>query len=133
MNNTRQSLFPGTVLKIGDTSVTIRPLSISQIATISTKTKAFLSALKEKGVTFENYSSGSNLIEVVVTLLKDFPDILAEASNIELEDLQSLPIEIIVEIVEAVIDINLKSKDTLEKNFKSLTEKFTGLTDSIQE
>ncbi|MDP8268259.1 MAG: hypothetical protein P9L97_05970 [Candidatus Tenebribacter davisii] len=130
--STRQSLsidldtlFPGESLKIGNSHVIIRPLSLQQIATVSLKVKDFLQEMGRKDITFSNYESGANMVEVVVTLLQEFPDVLEEVTNIAVADLEQLPLDVVVELVGLVIEVNMKSKDTLEKNFKSLAEKFT--------
>ena len=44
-------------------------------------------------------------------------------NSIDINDLRKLPLEKIVEILSKVIEVNLKSKEDLAKNFKSLTEK----------
>lgn len=126
------SLFPGENFKIGDASIIIRPLSIEQIATISKKLKGLGSILSDSGVTWENYNTHENLFELAVVILNNFPDILEEASNVKIDDLKVLPIECIVQIVDKIIEVNLKSKDNLEKNFKSLTKKFRPVIEKSQ-
>lgn len=118
------SLFPGSVVTIGNQTVVIRPLNIEQLAILSKKVSGVGSLLTEQGVTWENYNSPENLFKLAVVVLENVPDVLEEASNIRIEDLKQLPLEIIVQIVAEIISENLKSKEDLEKNFKSLTEKF---------
>lgn len=119
-----ESLFPGDTLKIGDQVVDIRPLGIKKLAIIARKLKGFGKALSEQGVTLDNYSNPENLVKLSVLLLDQFPEVLEEASNIAEEDLQQLPIDVVVEILDKVITVNMKSKESLEKNFKSLVGKF---------
>jgi hypothetical protein len=116
-------LFPGDNLTIGKSTVIISPLNITQIAILSKKIKGIGNLLSKEGVTWENYSEQSSLFKIAVILLDTFPDVLEEASNIDINDIKKLPLEAIVEIITKVIEVNLKSKDTLTKNFKSLTEK----------
>jgi len=118
------SLFPGESLKIGDTQIIIRPLSILQIATISKQLTGFGKILAGDGVTWKNYEDQQNLFKIASLLLINFPSVLEEAANVNIEDLEQLPIDLIIEIVNVVIDVNSKSKDTLVKNFNSLIEKF---------
>lgn len=118
-----ETLFPGESLTIGKNSVLIRPLNISQIAILSKKIKGIGDILSKEGVTWENYSEQSSLFKIAVVLLDMFPDVLEEAADINVDDLKQLPLESVVEIVTKVIEVNLRSKDTLTKNFKSLTEK----------
>jgi len=118
------ALFPGEDISFGETTIVIRPLSIQQIAILSKKIKGFGSTLSALDVTWENYSTPGGIFKISSVILENFPDILEEAANVAIEDLQVLPIEAIVKIVEKIIAVNMKSKEELEKNFKSLTEKF---------
>lgn len=116
-------LFPGESLTIGSSSVIIRPLNIEQIALLSKKIRGIGNLLEKEGVTWENYSDKSSLFKISIVLLNQFPEVLEEASNIYIDDLKKLPPEKILEIVTKIIEVNLKSKDNLVKNFNSLTEK----------
>lgn len=123
LNLDLESLFPGDTIEICGQSVDIRPLGIQQLAVIARKLKGFGSILSEEGVDWDNYSQPENLFKLAVILLDHAPDVLEEASNIALEDLQILPIDIVVEILDKVIEVNMKSKEKLEGNFKSLAGK----------
>jgi hypothetical protein len=116
-------LFPGGTVSIGKSIILIRPLNIEQIAVLSKKIKAIGSLLSKEGITWENYSEKTSLLKIAVVLLDSFPDVLEEASNIDINDLKKLPLNSIVLIVSKVIEVNLKSKDDLIKNFTSLIEK----------
>lgn len=116
------ALFPGESVPIGNSIVIIRPLSISQITTISKKLKTMGSILAKEGVTWENFSEKTSIFKIAVTMLESFPEVLEEASNIEVEDLKQLPLDYVILILTKIIEVNLKSKETLTKNFKSLTE-----------
>jgi hypothetical protein len=118
------TLFPGSPLTIGNQSIVIRPLSLEQIAELSTKVSGLYPIFIEKNITWDNFREPKNLIQIASILLVNAPVILEEASNIDISDLKKLPLEIIVQIVDKVVEENLKSKDLLEKNFKSLTAKF---------
>ncbi len=123
LNLDLESLFPGDTLTIGNQTVDIRPLGLEQLAIIARKLKGFGSVLSKEGVTWNNYNQPENLLKLAVILLEQFPEVLEEASNIALEDLKLLPIEIIVEVLDKVLEVNMKSKEKLEGNFKSLIEK----------
>lgn len=120
LNLDLESLFPGDTLKVGDQTIDIRPLGLLQLATIARKLKGFGAVLAEDGVTWDNYNQPENLLKLAVILLEQFPEVLEEASNIALDDLQTLPLEIIIEILDKVLEVNMKSKEKLEGNFKSL-------------
>ena len=124
LNLDLDSLFPGESLTIGKTVIVIKPLGFEHIANLTIKLEGMGDALVEKGVTWDNYNEPANIFKIAVVTLKNFPDVLEEASNIKIEDLKKAPIEVIVDIVEKIISVNLKSKESLEKNFKNLAEKF---------
>lgn len=117
------ALLPGDELMIGNESITIRPLSIVQYKLIVGKIRSFLDYMKVKGITGDNYKETESLISIAEIVIEKFPDLLAEISNIDEEDLQELPIDIIVALIDKCLDVNLKSKDSLLGNFKSLIGK----------
>lgn len=124
------SLFPGNTLTIGNFVVVIRPLGLLSLATIAKELKGFGKLIADDGVTWETYHTPENLIKIAAILLDKFPGVLAEASNIAEEDLVQLPLETILTILNTVLEVNMKSKEDLEKNFQSLAEKFQSLTPS---
>lgn len=119
-----ESLFPGDTITIGEQVVPIKPLGLKQLATVTRTLKGFTTLLSEQGVTWDNYSEPESLLKIAVVLLDQFPEVLEEASNIAIEDLEALPMDIIIEILDKVIEVNMESKDTLVGNFKSLAAKF---------
>ena len=118
-----ESLFPGETITIGDQILDIRPLGIKQLAILARKLKGLGSLLESENITLDNYNQPANIFKIAVLLLEQFPEVLEEASNIALEDLEPLPLDIIVEIVEKVIAVNSKSKDKFLGNFQSLIKK----------
>ena len=124
LNLDLEALFPGSALTIGNESVIIRPLNIEQLAILSKKVSGLSSILTEKKITMENFNTPENLFKLAVIALDNVPDVLEEASNVDIESLKQLPLTIIVQIIEKIISENMKSKEVLEKNFKSLIEKF---------
>lgn len=120
-----EELFPGDTIKIGGTTIVITPLATGQLAIVGKKVKTVIDSLKEDGVTFDNYNEPENVLKLATVIMEDAPDLLAEAANIELEDLQELPLPITVQILDKVIEVNMKSKDSLLGNFKSLMGRFS--------
>ena len=118
-----EELFPGGVVRIGDQQIAIRPLGLGAVASISKKAKEIGIALELEGVTFDNCKDQKSIITIATLILGQFPDILEKVTNIDQEDLNKLPIEVIVTIVDKVVEVNLKSKESLEKNFESLMKK----------
>lgn len=123
-----EALLPGEEFQIGSQSVTIRPLSLQQYSFILGKLRALASYCKEQGITEENFQETLVFIQLAEIILSKFPDILEEVSNIHIDDLQELPIEIIVSLIDKCLDVNLKAKESLMGNFKSLTGKMASLS-----
>lgn len=118
------NLFPGETVDVGGTQVIIRPLIASQIATLIIQAKGFGTKLAAQGVTWDNYNQHENAFKIASTLITQFPEILEELSDVHRDDLNALPIELLVVIIDKVMEVNLKAKDALEKNSKSLTTLF---------
>ena len=97
------ALFPGEELVIGKSTVIIRPLNISQISNISKKLKGMGQILSKEGVTWDNFAEKQSIISIAVCLIDNFPEVLEEAANINLEDLQNLPLESIILLLNKTI------------------------------
>lgn len=118
-------LYRTTTMDIGGSMVTIRPLTYVQWAELLSKADLIIAKCKEEGVTLDNYRDPMKALTLAKILVVDFIDVLAEISNIHEDDLKALPIEVIVDILGTVIEINLASKEDLEKNFNRLTKILT--------
>lgn len=125
-----KEVFPGEELVIKGATVTIEPLGLQKLATATNKLKALGAEFKKAGITWENYNQPNSLVGLASVILSSCPQILSDASNIALEDLQRLPLEYQMQIIQKVIEVNSKSKDILEKNFESLAETLAGLMNS---
>ena len=142
LNINVDKLLPGESFPIGDEQVIIRPLGLRKIKEISCNLQALWNELKEKGITFTNtakeipavgddaptsiiippnFKEPENLLIISQILVTKFVGVLEEVSDIHQDDLDELPIDIIVGLVAKCIEVNLKSKESLLGNFKSLT------------
>lgn len=118
------SLFPGKAIKIGTSGVVdIKPLSIVTLASVVRQIKSIGPILLEKGVTWDNYNEPQNLFIIVEVIMDSVPTLMEQLTDIDIEDIKQLPVEAIVSLLTGVIDVNIQSKDELEKNFKSLAGK----------
>lgn len=118
-------LFPGDVLTIGKSKIMIRPLNTGRIVVFGKKLQKVFVQLKGKGITLENYNEPENLIPLTEAILDDAPDLLAEAANVDLDNMLELPLPTNVEILKKVIEVNMKAKDDLLGNFASLMGMFS--------
>lgn len=121
------SLLPGEDFVIGDQTITIKPLSLSQVKLIVGRVNALVSECTTQGITLSNIENPEKFVQVAELIITKFPDILEELSNIDGDDLQRLPVEIVVALLDKCIDVNLKSKESLLGNFKSLATKMNQL------
>ena len=113
-------LYRTTTMDIGGALVTIRPLTYIQWVELLSKADLIIAKCKEKDITLENYREPMKTLALAQIIVTDFINVLSEASNIHEDDLKALPIEIIVDIISTVIEVNMASKDDLEKNFNRL-------------
>jgi hypothetical protein len=120
-----ETLFPGQKVEIAGNSITILPLNFEQLSSVSRDALAITKSLTDQGVTLKNFSEPGNILILAITLLREAPSILEEASNISIEDLNLLPPGEIVKLVSAIIDVNLQSKNDLMGNLNSLIKKLT--------
>lgn len=117
------SLFPGKAITLGTGSVEIKPLSIVTLASVVRKVKNIGPILLDRGVTWENYNEPQNLFTIVEVIMDNVPHLMEELTDIDIEDVKQLPLEALVSLLAGVIDVNIQSKESLEKNFESLAGK----------
>ena len=118
-------LYRTTTIEIGGTMVTIRPLTYVQWAELLSKADLIIEKCRALGITLENYREPAKTLALAKIIVVDFIDVLAEVTNIHEDDLKALPIEIVVDILGTAIEINMASKEDLEKNFNRLTKILT--------
>lgn len=124
------ALFPGKPFKVQNMTHYVKPLTISGIASITKKIKGVLPTLKENGFDLQNLEliEEKNVAEFVVKIIPILmdvaPEIISDATGIEVDSLMQFPPQYLVELVKIAIEANLESKESLEKNFKSLTGVF---------
>ena len=110
------------------TKVLLFPTPTERLARVVAQIKSVMGELKEAGLTFENYNEPENLITLAEVLMSRCPSVLSDASDIDLDDIRRLPPGEILVLLKGVIDINVKDRENLTKNFQSLTGAIKGLT-----
>ena len=121
------SLFPAETIDIAGQVIEIRPLGFSKLASVLRKARAYGEMFGSQGITFQNFNQPDKIVTIASILMDQSPELIAEASNIHEDDIKQLPVEYVFEIVSTVIDVNMRSKEKLEKNWNSLAEKL-GMT-----
>lgn len=122
-----EELFPSEEFKIGNKVSYIKPLSFLQYQKSIKQLKNLQKEITDKGITSENWQSPDKFIDICEIGLEQFPDLLADFSGVPKEVIIELPIEYVIDLVSVVISVNLKSKDTLIKNFQGLVNKVASL------
>lgn len=121
------ALFPGEPFVVGTFTHNIKPLDISGIAKISKKIKSILPMLEKENINLNNIGNGDAIVRLIPILMDNAPDIISDATGIELLSIIKFPPSYLIKLVTLTIKVNLKSKEELEKNFESLIETFQNL------
>lgn len=121
------ALFPGKEFTVGSMTHTVRPLDIQSIAKISKKIKSFIPMIQKDGINLTNVGNPENIVKLAEILIDNAPEIISDATMINIESLVKFPPQYLLELVTIAIEVNIESKEALEKNFKSLTKTLQNL------
>jgi len=113
-------LLPGKIITVGKSEIVIKPLGTEMLKLMFQRLGAIAGTLKEAGITFKNYNKEDQLFKLVEVIMDKAPSLLSDASNIEIADLQRLPVMTNVQILTDVLEINIESQEGLEKNLHVL-------------
>lgn len=129
-------LFPAEDFVIGSTTLELTPLSLSGLAIVIRKITNIITKVSALELDVNNLQTDvEKLVELVSLILTDAPEILSEMSGIAAEDVQRLPLDAAVQLFGACLDVNLRSQESLAKNFQGLgakVAKFMGGTMTAQ-
>jgi len=121
------SLFPGKVFKIKDQEITIYPLNIQQISYVIKKVNTLIPEFEKKNISFDNLGTPENMFNMVSIIMDNAPEILSELTGIEEESIKKLPVSYAIELFSTALEVNIESKDDLQKNFNGLSKKMMNL------
>ncbi len=129
-------LFPSEPFTISTTTFDVAPLSITGLSIVVKKVTRIIDKIVALDIDLNNLTGNAvKIIEVVSLILTEAPEILTEMSGLETDDVVRLPLDVAVDLFNHCLDVNLKSQDSLTKNFKGLGErvvKFMGNRTQIQ-
>lgn len=126
-------LFPKQDYVIGSTKFKISPLCLEEIKSVMDKLRSISLKIAEM-ITSKNSNEETKVIEIldyIVVVLDEAPEILSDMSGMEVNDVKSLPLDKAVELFTFCLDINIKSQESLSKNFRGLAEKMQKFTGTI--
>lgn len=126
-NDDWQDLLPGTEIKLGKSVISLYPLGVGLLTEVIRKLNLIKDEIIEAGIDFTNFSDIKKLLPLTSVILEKCPEIIQTATNIHVDDIKRLPLDTCVKLINDVIDINLKSKEGLEKNFIALTQKISSM------
>jgi hypothetical protein len=129
-------LFPSEPFTISSTTFEVAPLSITGLSVVVKKVTKIIDKVVALDIDLNNLTGNAvKIIEVVSLILSEAPEILTEMSGLDTEDVVQLPLDVAVDLFNHCLDVNLKSQESLTKNFKGLGErviKFMGNRGQIQ-
>lgn len=114
-------LFPTRKVMVGTETVILRPLSVRQLSDSITILSGLIDAFVEAGITWDNYKEYANLVKLTCVFFERAPHLVSDVTGIDEEDIQSLPLNNAVELIVAAIEVNMESRESLEKNLLRLT------------
>ena len=122
-NDDWKDLLPGKTVTIGKTPIVIEPLGVAKLAKLTLQFTPLAKKLKKAGITLDNFEDEENILILASELINNAPGILEAASGLHKEDIARLPLHAAVEIIRAVLEVNMEGQESLIKNFKALKTK----------
>ena len=117
-------LFPSESFTINTTTFEVYPLSIAELSIVTKKVTKIIDRIVALDIDINNLTgNAAKIVEVVSLILSEAPDVLTEMSGLAVEDVVRLPLDVAVELFNHCLDVNLKSQESLTKNFKGLAER----------
>ena len=122
-----EDLLPVKEVKIASKTVTIEPFGVEALKHAIKRVISIQGIFSAEGLTRQNFNTVENIPKVAIIIMDNIPDLLANAAGIPVADFQKLPISPVIEVLNAVIDVNLESQRGLEKNLPALVAKLMSL------
>ena len=119
-----EDIFPQQKVKVGTGSIVLKAMPFGTLVSIIAQLKELGATLKEQGVTWDNYQEQEFTMKAAITIVEEFPELLSEVTTIDIESLKAIPLDVLVEIISATVEVNMSAKDKFIKNFQSLTGNF---------
>lgn len=126
--NDWEELLPSVAVTLGKTIVEIKPLGVEHLKSMVLKISTVYQAMVERGITLDSMDTTEGMAAIFDTVVDYSPKLLEEATGIDANDIIKLPFAKGVELLRAVLEVNLSSYQDLLKNFKALGEIVKGTT-----
>jgi len=115
-----QHLLPERPYTLGAREIMLRPVTVDEIALCVKYAGGIKAAMAEAGIDRANVMA--RLPEVIAIVIDRFPAVLEILTGIHRDDLRRLPAGELLALANEVADINLFSREGLEKNFLALAD-----------
>lgn len=125
-------LLPGVAVKLGSKTIRIKPFGLEDFIVILNQLMSLQSVFEQEGINQKNFTSPEKIPRLTRVLMDNIPEVLGKATGIPTTDLRLLPVAKIIEIVNALLEVNLESQEGLEKNLQSLVGKLGKLVPTTQ-
>lgn len=122
-----EELLASKTITIGTQEVPIKQLKLVELALVVSKVKGVAKEITAEGVNASNYNTPESMVTIINSIMSQAPEVLSIASDIDQETIDSLPIENIVDILNAIIEVNVLG-DRIAASFSNLSQKFTDFT-----
>lgn len=117
------TLFPGRDIRLGNTVLTLRPLSCDDLADIVRAVSGVIAEFSKEGITQKTLTDKETLSKLPDLILKHCPRIVGIASGLDDSDVVRLPPSVAIKLVSELIEINLKDYEELTKNLTALVDR----------
>ena len=114
-------------ISFGETTVQIRPAGLIEMSLLIEDANAVLATAAAKGITVGNI--GERAFELFQIVMTHAPAILEALSGVHRDDIARLPIAKSVELLKAIVEVNLDSPKALAENINALLQ-LTGKIDT---
>jgi len=114
-------LFISENFKIGLQTIEIFPFCLKELKPVMNSIKELAFKFKSKNIGFEEIFDIENA-PLLAEMLMEFPDIISKATGLEVEDINNLPINIIIALSSKIIEVNVRAQGGMEKNLIGLLE-----------
>ena len=118
------NLFPAVPVELGGKEIEIYPMGLRLSGSVSRRLRLLILEIGAAGIPFEQLKNMDDVKEhlpmLASLLLEKAPDLLSDAANIKLEDIEDMPLVEAIKLLDAIIQANIRSREIFEKNLESL-------------
>lgn len=128
MDNDWKDLLPSKEVAIASQKIIVEPLGFKNFTLIINRFKDIQGELTTAGIDIAQLKdSPGSMITLTSLILEKMPELISLSCNLDAEDIDRIPINTAIQIVEAIIDVNIESQNGFLKNLTALAGKTSQL------